>query len=249
VPQVAMSKTPIRMIQHPKLHVAILLDGNGRWAASRGLPRSEGHRAGVAAVRRIVGAAPSLGISTLTLYAFSSNNWERPASEVISLLGLLEDYLRTQAEACVREDVRLRVIGRRDRIPRSLVEAIESAERLTAIGRVLEVRIALDYSSRDAIVRAACWMLSSLEISEREFARRLGQVTNAGAAATDVDLLIRTGGESRLSDFMLWESAYAELLFTPRMWPEFEAADLAAAVQDFLSRERRFGRLPEAAAS
>ena len=244
-----MSKTPIRMIQHPKLHVAILLDGNGRWAASRGLPRSEGHRAGVAAVRRIVGAAPSLGISTLTLYAFSSNNWERPASEVISLLGLLEDYLRTQAEACAREDVRLRVIGRRDRIPRSLVEAIESAERLTAIGRVLEVRIALDYSSRDAIVRAACWMLSSLEISEREFARRLGQVTNAGAAATDVDLLIRTGGESRLSDFMLWESAYAELLFTPRMWPEFEAADLPAAVQDFLSRERRFGRLPEAAAS
>jgi undecaprenyl diphosphate synthase len=249
VPQIAMSKTPLRMIQHPKLHVAILLDGNGRWAASRGLPRSEGHRAGVAAVRRIVGAAPSLGISTLTLYAFSSNNWERPASEVISLLGLLEDYLRTQAEICVREDVRLRVIGRRDRIPRSLVEAIESAERLTAIGRVLEVRIALDYSSRDAIVRAACWMLSSLEISEREFARRLGQVTNAGADATDVDLLIRTGGESRLSDFMLWESAYAELLFTPRMWPEFEAADLAAAVQDFLSRERRFGRLPEAAAS
>jgi undecaprenyl diphosphate synthase len=245
----AMSKTPIRMIQHPKLHVAILLDGNGRWAASRGLPRSEGHRAGVAAVRRIVGAAPPLGISTLTLYAFSSNNWERPASEVISLLGLLEDYLRTQAEACAREDVRLRVIGRRDRIPRSLVEAIESAERLTATGRVLEVRIALDYSSRDAIVRAACWMLSSLEISEREFARRLGQVTNAGAAAPDVDLLIRTGGERRLSDFMLWESAYAELLFTPRMWPEFEAADLAAAVQDFLSRERRFGRLPEAAAS
>jgi len=245
----AMSKTPIRMIQHPKLHVAILLDGNGRWAASRGLPRSEGHRAGVAAVRRIVGAAPPLGISTLTLYAFSSNNWERPASEVISLLGLLEDYLRTQAEACAREDVRLRVIGRRDRIPRSLVEAIESAERLTATGRVLEVRIALDYSSRDAIVRAACWMLSSLEISEREFARRLGQVTNAGAAAPDVDLLIRTGGERRLSDFMLWESAYAELLFTPRMWPEFEPADLAAAVQDFLGRERRFGRLPEAAAS
>ena len=249
MPQITMSKTPMRMIQHPKLHVAILLDGNGRWAASRGLPRSEGHRAGVAAVRRIVGAAPSLGIRTLTLYAFSSNNWERPASEVISLLGLLEDYLRTQAEACAREDIRLRVIGRRDRIPRSLVEAIESAERLTASGRALEVRIALDYSSRDAIVRAACWMLSSLEISEREFARRLGQVTNAGAAATDVDLLIRTGGESRLSDFMLWESAYAELLFTPRMWPEFEAADLAAAVQDFLSRERRFGRLPEAAAS
>jgi undecaprenyl diphosphate synthase len=237
------------MIQSPKLHVAILLDGNGRWAASHGLPRSEGHRAGVAAVRRIVGAAPSLGISTLTLYAFSSNNWERPASEVVTLLGLLEEYLRTQADACAAEGLRLRVIGRRDRIPPSLVEAIESAERLTATGRVLEVRIALDYSSRDAILRAACWMLSSLEISEREFARRLGQVTNAGTAVPDVDLLIRTGGERRLSDFMLWESAYAELFFTPRMWPEFEPADLAAAVQDFLGRERRFGKLPEAAAS
>jgi undecaprenyl diphosphate synthase len=244
-----MTKAPLRMIQNPKLHVAILLDGNGRWAASHGLPRSEGHRAGVAAVRRIVGAAPSLGISTLTLYAFSSNNWERPASEVVTLLGLLEEYLRTQADACAAEGLRLRVIGRRDRIPPSLVEAIESAERLTATGRVLEVRIALDYSSRDAILRAACWMLSSLEISEREFARRLGQVTNAGTAVPDVDLLIRTGGERRLSDFMLWESAYAELFFTPRMWPEFEPADLAAAVQDFLGRERRFGRLPEAAAS
>ena len=237
------------MIQSPKLHVAILLDGNGRWAASHGLPRSEGHRAGVASVRRIVGAAPSLGINTLTLYAFSSNNWERPASEVVTLLGLLEEYLRTQADACAAEGLRLRVIGRRDRIPPSLVEAIESAERLTATGRVLEVRIALDYSSRDTILRAACWMLSSLEISEREFARRLGQVTNAGTAVPDVDLLIRTGGERRLSDFMLWESAYAELFFTPRMWPEFEPADLAAAVQDFLGRERRFGRLPEAAAS
>ena len=237
------------MIQSPKLHVAILLDGNGRWAASHGLPRSEGHRAGVAAVRRIVGAAPSLGINTLTLYAFSSNNWERPASEVVTLLGLLEEYLRTQADACAAEGLRLRVIGRRDRIPPSLVEAIESAERLTATGRVLEVRIALDYSSRDAILRAACWMLSSLEISEREFARRLGQVTNAGTAVPDVDLLIRTGGERRLSDFMLWESAYAELFSPPRMWPEFEPADLAAAVQDFLGRERRFGKLPEAAAS
>jgi undecaprenyl diphosphate synthase len=244
-----MTKAPLRMIQNPKLHVAILLDGNGRWAASHGLPRSEGHRAGVAAVRRIVGAAPALGISTLTLYAFSSNNWERPASEVVTLLGLLEEYLRSQADACAEEGLRLRVIGRRDRIPPSLVEAIESAERLTATGRALEVRIALDYSSRDAILRAACWMLSSLEISEREFARRLGQVTNAGTAVPDVDLLIRTGGERRLSDFMLWESAYAELFFTPRMWPEFEAADLAAAVQDFLGRERRFGRLPEAAAS
>lgn len=236
---------------HPlsKLHVAILLDGNGRWAASRGLPRAEGHRAGMAAVRRVVRAAADLGISTLTLYAFSSNNWERPAGEVNSLLGLLENYLRNDAAECAAQGIRVRVIGRRDRIPRSLVDAIETAECATAAGRKLELRIALDYSSREAILRAACWMVSSLEVSDKEFARRLGQVTHAGGPMPDVDLLIRTGGERRLSDFLLWECAYAELLFTPRMWPEFEAADLAAAVKDFLGRERRFGRLPEAAAS
>jgi undecaprenyl diphosphate synthase len=244
-----MNKSTLAVIPESKLHVAILLDGNGRWAASRGLPRSEGHRAGVAAVRRIVRSAPSLGIGILTLYAFSSNNWNRPASEVISLLNLLEEFLRGEASKCAAEGVRLRVIGRRDRVPPSLVAAIESAERMTASGRKLDLRIALDYSSRDSILRAACWMLSSLEVSEREFARRLGEVTYADGPAADVDLLIRTGGERRLSDFMLWECAYAELFFTPRMWPEFDVADLTEAVDDFLRRERRFGRLPEAAAS
>ncbi len=244
-----MGNSKARVISDPLLHVAILLDGNGRWAAARGLARSEGHRAGVAAVRRIVRAAPDLGIGTLTLYAFSSNNWERPASEVSALLALLEDFLRNSATELETERIRLRVIGRRDRIPRSLAEAIDFAERKTAAGRRMEVRIALDYSSRDAILRAACWMLSSLEVTENEFARRLGQVTHGGAAAPDVDLLIRTGGERRLSDFMLWECAYAELFFTPRMWPEFDATDLEAAVEDYLGRERRFGRLPETAAA
>src|SRR5579863_3988695 len=244
-----MHKSTLSVVPESKLHVAILLDGNGRWAASRGLMRSEGHRAGVEAVRRVVRAAPSLGIGRLTLFAFSSNNWERPASEVLSLLGLLEEFLRAEAANCAQEGVRLRILGRRDRIPPSLVEAINLAECMTQSGSRLDLRIALDYSSRDAILRAACWMLSSLEVSEREFSRRLGDVTHAGGPASDVDLLIRTGGERRLSDFMLWECAYAELLFTPRMWPEFEAADLAAAVQDFLGRERRFGRVPEAAAS
>jgi undecaprenyl diphosphate synthase len=244
-----MGNSKARVIADPLLHVAILLDGNGRWAATRGLPRSEGHRAGVASVCRIVRAAPDLGIGTLTLYAFSSNNWERPASEVSALFTLLEDFLRTSAAELEAERIRLRVIGRRDRIPRSLVEAIEFAERKTSGGRRLNLRIALDYSSRDAILRAACWMMSSLEVTQREFARRLGQVTNGGEPAPDVDLLIRTGGERRLSDFMLWECAYAELFFTPRMWPEFEAADLEAAVEDFLGRERRFGRLPEVAAA
>lgn len=244
-----MSKSTLTVIPNSKLHVAILLDGNGRWAASRGLARSEGHRAGVAAVRRIIRAAPSLGIGVLTLYAFSSNNWNRPASEVLSLLNLLEEFLRSESAKCASEGVRLCVIGRRDRIPPSLVAAIESAESATASCRRLDVRIALDYSSRDSILRAACWMLSSLEVSEREFARRLGEVTFADGPTPDVDLLIRTGGERRLSDFMLWECAYAELLFTPRMWPEFDVADLTEAVDDYLGRERRFGRVPEAAAS
>ena len=244
-----MNKSISTMAEHSRLHVAILLDGNGRWAATRGLARSEGHRAGVDAVRRIVRAAPGLGVGTLTLYAFSSDNWGRPSTEVASLLSLLETYLRNDASQCAANGIRLRVIGRRDRIPPSLSQAIESAERITASGRILELRIAIDYSARDSILRASCWMLSSLEISQREFAKRLGEVTHSTGPALDVDLLIRTGGDRRLSDFMLWECAYAELLFTPRMWPEFDAADLADAIEDFLKRERRFGRLPEAAAS
>jgi undecaprenyl diphosphate synthase len=244
-----MQKSVLRVVPNPKLHVAILLDGNGRWAACRGLARSEGHRAGVEAVRRIVKAAPSMGIGTLTLYAFSSNNWERPSTEVDSLLRLLENFFRTEASEFTPAGIRVHVIGRRDRIPASLVNAIDLIERATVPGRALDLRIAIDYSSREAILRAACWMLSSLEVSEREFAKRLGQVTHADEPAPDVDLLIRTGGDRRLSDFMLWESAYAELFFTPRMWPEFEPSDLAAALDDFRGRERRFGRLPEAAAS
>ena len=152
---------------------------------------------------------------------FSSDNWGRPLSEVSALLNLLEEYFRAEAGRCAAENVRLRVIGRRDRLPPSLADAIETAERLTAHCRGLQLRIAVDYSSRDAILRAACWMLSSAEVSQREFAKRLGEVTHATGPALDVDLLIRTGGDRRLSDFMLWECAYAELFFTPRRWPDF----------------------------
>jgi undecaprenyl diphosphate synthase len=241
-----ITQMPSRPENTSKLHVAILLDGNGRWAAQRGMPRPEGHRAGVAAVRRIVRSAPSLGVGILTLYAFSSNNWDRPAGEVTSLLALLEEYLRDEAPACAAEGIRLRVIGRRDRVSRSMANAIEEAELSTAQGRALELRIAIDYSSRDAILRAACWMLSSLEVSQREFGRRLGEVTHSGGPVPDVDLLIRTGGERRLSDFLLWECAYAELFFSPRMWPDFRTEDLAEALDDFLARDRRFGRVSEA---
>ncbi|HEY6464746.1 MAG TPA: di-trans,poly-cis-decaprenylcistransferase [Candidatus Acidoferrales bacterium] len=240
-----LTQMPSRPQTPSKPHVAILLDGNGRWAALRGMPRPEGHRAGVAAVRRIVSAAPELGIGTLTLYAFSSNNWERPSGEVSSLLSLLENYLRSDAARCAAAGIRIRVIGRRDRIPRTLVNAIREAEETTAEGEALDLRIAIDYSSRDAILRAACWMVSSLEVSQREFGRRLGEVTNSGGAVPDVDLLIRTGGERRLSDFLLWECAYAELFFSARMWPDFQPKDLGEALDDFFARDRRFGRVPE----
>jgi undecaprenyl diphosphate synthase len=223
------------------LHVAIIMDGNGRWARARGLPRVAGHRAGADAVRRVVESAPGLGIGALTLYSFSSDNWQRPAAEVKVLMSLFQSYLRMETGRCVAEGVRIRMIGRRDRLAPALQKAVADAEAATSAGRTLEVRIAIDYSSRDAILRAASRLRKSAAPSRDEFSRLMGD-------APDVDLLIRTGGEQRLSDFLLWECAYAELLFTPRMWPEFGRADLEAALAEYYSRERRFGRIPEAVA-
>ena len=228
----------------PSIHVAVIMDGNGRWAVRRGLPRSAGHHAGVDAIRRVVEAAPALGIGTLSLFAFSSDNWARPAEEVQLLMTLFGRFLRDEAAPLRSHDVRLSVIGRRDRLPREVVSAIAAAETLTARGTRLHLRVAIDYSSRDAILEAA--RLGRRDDATRErFAVRLGEIH--GAPAPDVDLLIRTGGEQRLSDFLLWESAYAELFFTPRMWPDFHGDDLAAAVAEFRGRDRRFGALPETA--
>ncbi|HKX05440.1 MAG TPA: di-trans,poly-cis-decaprenylcistransferase [Methylomirabilota bacterium] len=228
----------------PSIHVAVIMDGNGRWAVRRGLPRSAGHHAGVDAIRRIVEAAPELGIGTLSLFAFSSDNWARPAEEVQILMTLFGRFLRDEAAPLRSHDVRLSVIGRRDRLPREVVSAIAAAETLTARGTRLHLRVAIDYSSRDAILEAA--RLGRRDDATRErFAVRLGEIH--GAPAPDVDLLIRTGGEQRLSDFLLWESAYAELFFTSRMWPDFHGDDLAAAVAEFRGRDRRFGALPETA--
>jgi undecaprenyl diphosphate synthase len=221
--------------------VAIIMDGNGRWARARGLPRVAGHRAGADAVRRVVESAPGLGIGALTLYSFSSDNWQRPAAEVKVLMSLFQSYLRMETGRCVAEGVRIRMIGRRDRLAPALQRAVAETEAATRAGRTLEVRIAIDYSSRDAILRAASRLRKAGAPSRDEFSRLMGD-------APDVDLLIRTGGEQRLSDFLLWECAYAELLFTPRMWPEFGRADLEAALTEYYSRERRFGRIPEAAA-
>jgi undecaprenyl diphosphate synthase len=210
------------------------MDGNGRWALARGLPRSAGHRAGVETVGRIVEAAPQAGVSTLTLFAFSSDNWRRPAAEVEALMRLLGIYMAKETPRCVEQGIRLEIIGRRDRLASSLCKAIARVEAATARGTKLRLRIAVDYSARDAILAAARGLP---ELSLDSLGSALGP---------PVDLLIRTGGEHRLSDFLLWECAYAELVFSRTMWPDFAPEDLAAAVRDFHGRERRFGGIPEA---
>ena len=234
--------------EKPKgLHVAIIMDGNGRWATRRGFPRMAGHRAGVAALQRVVELAPDVGIRCLTVYAFSSDNWRRPAPEVQGIFWLLRAFLRLETGRLRQRGARLQIIGRRDRLEKSVLHAIDKAEFATSAGRRLDLRVAIDYSSRDAIVRAAADStvaltngqprpLNSIQpLMERALTGQCGQV----------DLLIRTGGEKRLSDFLLWESAYAELVFTDRMWPDFDKTDLEAALVEFSVRERRFGGVPE----
>jgi undecaprenyl diphosphate synthase len=222
------------------LHVAIIMDGNGRWASARGLPRIAGHGAGADAVRRTIETAPSLGISVLTLYAFSADNWSRPALEVSSLMKLLGRYLAQETDRCVANGVRLQAIGRRDRLPAPILALLEDAERKTASGRRLLLRLAIDYSSRQSILDAAAKLADQ--------ARPLTEEQLSATVGPDVDLLIRTSGEQRLSDFLLWECAYAEMVFTRRMWPEFSTEDLASAVDEFHRRERRFGAVTSAGA-
>jgi undecaprenyl diphosphate synthase len=223
------------------LHVAIIMDGNGRWATQRGLPRTAGHRAGVAAVRRVVEKAPGLGVTTLTLFAFSSDNWKRPAEEVDALMWLLRAYLRAEARSLFDSGARLSVIGRRDRLPARLRREIHRAEQATAAGRRLDLRVALDYSSRESIARAAADLVDCPSpVSPELLSERISRALS-GPSGAEVDLLIRTGGEQRLSDFLLWECAYAELWFTERMWPDFGPEDLRAAIEEFHRRDRRFG--------
>lgn len=211
------------------------MDGNGRWAHARGLPRLAGHHAGAEAVRRTVQAAADLGIPALTLYAFSSDNWKRPAAEVQGLMQLFREFLMAEMPKCVENGIQVQVIGRRDRLDPALAAAIAQVEYETSGGSRLHLRIAVDYSARESILRAAsrCQAMPSRE----EFSYLLDGVP-------DVDLLIRTGGEQRLSDFLLWETAYAELVFAERMWPDFSREDLERALDDFARRERRFGGLP-----
>jgi undecaprenyl diphosphate synthase len=239
------------MSGHGGLHVAIIMDGNGRWARTRGLSRTRGHREGSAAVRRVVEAAPGLGVDTLTLYAFSADNWKRPRPEVNALMRLLHRYLRTETAELVEKGVRVRLLGRRDRLPRRVLQAAEAAEEATRNGERLELRLAIDYSAREALVTAAELLRGSPDpVCRERFSEALARAVHAEGGSRDVDLLIRTSGEERLSDFLLWECAYAEFVFTPTLWPDFGEADLKHAVSTFRSRERRFGGIsPRVAAS
>lgn len=233
--------------QTPRLHVAIVMDGNGRWALRRERPRTAGHLMGARAVRRTVEAAARRGIGTLTLFAFSGDNWRRPAAEVDALMRLFRRYLASETARCIETGVRVVVIGRRDRLPAALTRAIEATEAATAAGSVMLLRIALDYSARDSILRAAAALAREAGPPTRErLAALIGAAEHQSQPTPDVDLLVRTGGERRLSDFLLWECAYAELHFTSRLWPDFTDADLAESLRDYASRERRFGGISQA---
>ena len=224
-----------------RFHVAINMDGNGRWALVRGRPREEGHVAGATAVRRTVESAPSFGITTLTLYAFSSDNWRRPESEVDNLMLLFQKYMDSECGRLLDRGVRFSVIGRRDRLSNSLRRSIADVERRTSACTSLHLRVAIDYSARATLLAAAARAAHGISPTRQEFERFMSEAMHAPSGTRDVDLLIRTGGEQRLSDFLLWESAYAELYFTEVMWPDFREADLASAVKHFAARDRRYG--------
>jgi undecaprenyl diphosphate synthase len=227
------------------LHVAIIMDGNGRWATRRGLPRTLGHRAGAEAMRRAVRAAPDLGISTLTLFAFSSYNWGRAPAEVEGLMRLLGDYLGSETRMLVESGARLSLIGRRDRLPKDHREKLARIEAATLRGERLHIRIAVDYSAREAIEMAAERWRAVPSASQPAFGQMVAQSSFDGDdEAANVDLLIRTGGDRRLSDFLLWECAFAELCFTDQLWPDFDGVALKSLVEDFRTRERASAIIP-----
>lgn len=230
------------------MHVGIIMDGNGRWANRRGKPRWKGHLGGVDSVRDVVRGSPDLGVTTLTLYAFSSDNWKRPPAEVGRLFWMLREYCRRERAELIQKGVRVSAIGRRDRIPASALASLEKIEQDTRLGSRLHLRLAIDYSSRWLIANAAAALAADVQrgiLAPGEISRdALGERLMDGTP--DVDLLIRTAGEQRLSDFMLWEVAYAEFFFTETLWPDFRRGDLATAISEFTRRERKFGALPKA---
>jgi undecaprenyl diphosphate synthase len=228
----------------PPRHVAIIMDGNGRWAKMRGLPRTAGHKRGAEAVRNAVTAARKLGISYLTLFGFSAENWKRPEGEVRALMGLLRLYLRNEVNDLHKNNVRLRVLGDRTRLEPDIVALIEQAESKTANNSGLTLLLALSYGGRQELVGAARQLAAEVvagnlrldDIDEEHFAAKLFT-----AGLPDPDLLVRTSGEQRISNFLLWQCAYAEMLFVDVLWPDFSEADLEQAVRDFICRDRRYG--------
>ena len=237
-----LQRQPVVAKTVSQLHVGIICDGNGRWATSRFLPRSAGHRAGAETARSIIRCAPHLGIHTLTLFALSSANWKRPPAEVAAILEILREYLVAETSHCLDEGIRLNIIGRRDRLPAPLREAIADSEALTAKGTKLHLRLAVDYSARHTLFQAASKFYKVTNLSSDAFSEVLAEVQRGGS--TDVDILIRTGGEQRLSDFLLWECAFAEFFFLPKRWPDFTPKDLRDILRDFEQRDRTCGGLP-----
>ena len=225
------------------MHVAIIMDGNGRWATQRGLPRSAGHIEGAKSVRLIVEEAARADVKVLTLYAFSSANWARPPAEIAALMHLFGQYLFTETRRCVEQSIRINVIGRRDRLSDNLLRSIEQSERSSAAGEKLLLRIAVDYSSQHSIVQAARRASQHPPAGAADFHRLLHEVDHGTHPAGEVDLLIRTGGERRLSDFLLWECAFAELHFSDCLWPDFNEQHFRGALEDYGGRQRRFGGL------
>ena len=227
-------------------HIGIIMDGNGRWAAARGLLRSEGHRRGVFAVRKTVEAAQSRGVEYLTLFSFSSENWRRPIEEVEFLFGLLRHFIRRDLADLHRRGVRVSVVGERDRLPRDILRLIDEAEQLTSANRKLNLIVAFNYGGRDEIVRATRRIAEKVSAGELDI-HSIGEDTLADHLDTssipDPDLIIRTGGEIRFSNFLLWQAAYSELIFLPILWPDFDAPTLDAAIEEYGTRGRRYGGL------
>lgn len=240
-----MSETAEPLLEAPR-HVAIIMDGNGRWAAARGLPRSEGHRRGVEALRRTVRAAGELGISYLTIFSFSSENWSRPVAEVSELMGLLKRFVRNDLAELHQNNVRVRIIGEREGLSADIVPLLTEAEELTRGNTGLSLIVAFNYGARQEIVRAARRLaqeitqgkLDPAAISVESFARFFD-----APDVPDPDLIIRTSGEQRLSNFLLWQGAYSELVFVPDHWPDFDRGTLEAVILEYRRRERRFGGL------
>jgi len=225
------------------MHIGIIMDGNGRWASRRGLPRSAGHRAGAKTVNEIVEAAAREDVKILSLYAFSAANWQRPKAEVTALFSLLRRYLLNQTERCLEQSIRLNFVGRRDRLSPTLLALIERSEQATAECSRMVLRIAVDYSAQHSLIETCRRLGAEADVDRSRFAQILAEVDHSVDVVPEVDLLIRTGGEQRLSDFLLWECAYAELFFTDTLWPDFDTSAFAAALNDFAARDRRYGRI------